>query len=305
MQGLYINQNGKAIPESEDLGLLARRPGIEVMLQQMDEGASVWLSPAASHEGMEFFYILSGCLRLCIPDEPKLLIPGDSFYTDWLEGDLRIEVVKATTILYITNKPLFDDLSDFQSNLKNLLRQVDSKDNSTYEHSMHVLDYSLKLATQLERCQRDIDDLCNAALFHDIGKCYVPDEILKKPEHLTDEEMHIMKKHPLDSAKLLEPIFGKRVAEIAKHHHEKLDGSGYPNGLKGDELSMESRIIAVADSFDAMTRARVYTKRCKSKLEALEELCSMTKQYDPDVCEALRKLYTAGELDNPQEQKEQ
>ena len=305
MQGLYINQSGKAIPESEDLGLLARRPGIEVMLQQMEEGASVWLSPASSHESVEFFYILSGCLRLCIPDEPKLLIPGDSFYTDWLEDNLRIEVVKSTTLLYITNKPMFENLSDYHTKLRNLIYQVDAKDMSTYEHSVHVLNYSLKLATRLERSQRDIDDLANAALFHDIGKCYVADEILKKPGQLTDEEMHIMKKHPLDSAKLLEPIFGKRVAEIAMHHHEKLDGSGYPYGLSGDQLSMESRIIAVADSFDAMTRARVYNKHCKTKLQALEELCSMTDQYDPDVCEALRKLYTAGELDEPEEQKGQ
>lgn len=299
MQGLYIVQSGKSFPDGSDLQLLAKRPGIEVMVQKMTEGANVWLSPSTTKESLEFFHVLYGSLSINLPDGPRILIPGDSFYTDWLEQSVQIDVLKPTTLLYVSTRPIFDDLCDVQDKLQKLLVQVNDKDHSTYVHSTHVLYYSLKLATRLERSQHDLDDLAQAALFHDVGKCYVPDDILKKPGFLSPDEMAVMKKHPLDSGRILEQVFGKKVAEIASHHHERLDGSGYPFGITKKEMSMESRIISVADSFDAMTSERIYNLRRKDKKSAVEELCSMPDQYDQVVCAALRELFETGELDNP------
>lgn len=297
MHGLYINH--LSAQTSADLGLLARRPGIEIMTQYMQANAVVWLSPSKTAETFEFFYVISGRIRLCLPEGKTELTVGGSFYADWLDSEVQIEVPVDSTLLYVTNKPLFDSLAGYQDNLKKLLIQVDAKDHSTYMHSRNVMRYSLKIANRLARDKSDIDDLVNAALFHDIGKCFTPDSILKKPDKLTDEEFFIMKKHPADSARLLGPIFGHRVAEIACAHHERLDGSGYPMGLKKDQLRMESRIICVADSFDAMTTPRIYCRTAKSKSEAANELLSMSDKYDTVVCAALKSLVENGQIDEP------
>lgn len=302
MNGLYIIQSGKSFPDGSDLQLLAKRPGIEVMVQKMTEGATVWLSPSRSRESMEFFHVLYGSISILLPEGNRILIAGDSFYTEWLEENVQIEVMQPTTLLYVSTSSLFDDLSNIQEKLQTHLLQINDKDHSTLVHSTHVLFYSLKLAIRLERSKSDIDNLSKAALFHDIGKCYVPDEILKKPDRLSSDEMIIMRKHPMDSGRVLEPLFGKKVAEIASHHHERLDGSGYPFGITKDDMSMESRIISIADCFDAMTSERIYNPRRKDKKSAVEELCSLPNLYDQVVCAALKDLLENGELDDPDEE---
>ena len=294
MRGLHLNVRGE---ENKELELLARRPGIELMRQTLVPGATAWISPSTDRETFEFFYVLSGSVRLLLEEGSKVLRTGESFYVQWLEDSIQIEVIEITELLYLSNQPLFDSLQSYQDNLRNLLIKINEKDDSTYRHSRNVMYYSALIAKRLDRNKRDIDDLVNAALFHDIGKCFIPDEILKKPDKLSDEEYFIMKKHPIDSAHLIKPIFGQHAADIAGSHHEKLDGSGYPFGLKRDEISMEGRIIAVADSFDAMTTKRIYNKEVKSKAAAVEELCKMKDKYDQIVCEALRDLFEKGELD--------
>ena len=294
MRGLYINTNSGI---TNDLGLLARRPGVEIMTQVLKADATVWLSPSQISGTFEFFYVLTGRIRLLTSEGAQDICVGGSFYADWLENEVQIAVPVDTTLLYVTNKPLFDTLSSYQDNLRRLLIQVNEKDHSTYNHSRNVMRYSVKIANRLARENSDIEDLVNASLFHDIGKCFTPDEILKKPARLTDEELFIMRKHPIDSARLLEPIFGHKVSEIAGSHHELLDGSGYPLGLKGNQLCMESRIICVADCFDAMTSKRVYCPIPKEKLAAVNELCSMPNKYDSVVCAALKALVEDGTID--------
>ena len=297
MRGLHVNPaTGNPSADTPDINLLARRPGVEIMYQQIDKGATVWLAPGSEPDTFEFFYVLSGMLKIMLPEGPVSVCSGGSFHVDWLTENISIEAESATNLLYVTNKPFFDDLSEFQDNLKDLMTQVDQKDHYTFHHSRNVLNFSLQVAKKLSREKSAIDALATASLFHDVGKCFVPDEILQKKGRLTQEEYDVIKRHPSDSAKLLEPCFGKRVAEIAESHHERLDGSGYPRGLKGDEISIEGRIIAVIDSFDTMTSRRVYTIRPKTFLEAAEELCSLSTLYDPDVCQALMELVKSGEI---------
>jgi HD-GYP domain-containing protein (c-di-GMP phosphodiesterase class II) len=132
----------------------------------------------------------------------------------------------------------------------------------------------------------DIENIRKAALLHDIGKISVPDHILMKPGKLSEEEMEVIKKHPANGAKIIEPVEPlKHATKIIKHHQECYNGTGYPEGLRGKEIPLGARIIAVADAFGAMTTDRPY-RRALSIGEAVKELkkCAGT-QFDPHLVE--------------------
>lgn len=131
-----------------------------------------------------------------------------------------------------------------------------------------------------------------AGLFHDIGKYYIPDSVLKKESSLTKEEFALMKSHPIRGLELVEEIKYKDIGKLVEQHHERINGSGYPYGLKGDEICLGAKIIAVADSFDAMTSDRPYRKGL-SKEEALKEIESLSGiHYDEKVIEAFKIVLT-------------
>ena len=301
MEGFFLNTGNSGPSASAGdtrLALLARRKDMEVMVQTLLENAVVWITPAEDRDTMEFFYVLSGELELIDGTEPKTIHAGDSFYADGLEDEVLLRVKQQSQLLYLTNKPLFDEVLGFQGNLDALMQQVDEKDNYTYQHSRNVLDYSLLLFQKLQP-EAKINDLSTAALFHDVGKCLIPDEILKKPGKLTATEFQQIMKHPTASARMLQSRFGSHIAEISRSHHERMDGSGYPFGLSGEEIPLEGRIIAVADSFDAMTSKRVYKDSSMSFEAAAEELCSLPNLYDQKVTAALRELVETGVISRP------
>lgn len=303
MEGFFLNHGNSgpsAVSGDTMLALLAQHHDMEVMVQTLQENAVVWISPAEDRDTLEFFYVLSGSLELMDGKDITLLTEGDSFYADGLEGEVFLRLKQPTKLLYVTNRSMFNDVLGFQGNLEELMHQVDDKDNYTYQHSRNVMDYALLLFQKLQPDGK-INDLMTAALFHDIGKCLIPDEILKKPGKLTALEFQQIMKHPTAGARMLQNRFGTRIAEIARSHHERTDGSGYPFGLRGDEIPLEGRIIAVADSFDAMTSKRVYKETCMTFEEAAAELCSLKKQYDPEVTNALRELVASGELSRRKE----
>ncbi|MCO4754309.1 MAG: HD-GYP domain-containing protein [Bacteriovoracaceae bacterium] len=165
---------------------------------------------------------------------------------------------------------------------RTILKALDAKDKYTYGHSMRVTYFSMVLGKELGMSDKDMYDLQLSALFHDIGKIGTPDAVLNKPTRLTDEEFKIMKKHPTESYEILKgfSVFEK-VARFAKHHHERYDGRGYPDGLKGEQIPLYSRIILIADTFDAMTSTRVYRKGLpyQTAFEELEEFSG--SQFDP------------------------
>lgn len=300
MEGFYINKDGSTLSAdtgNSKLSLLASCSDLEVMTQMIYPDSVVWITPASDKTTIEFFYVLSGSIIL-MPDSDSIeLQQGDSFYADGLLDDVLIKVNEPSKLLYITNKPLFDEVLSFQGDLESLMRRVDEKDNYTYQHSRNVMDYSLLLFRKL--CPNEpYHDITTAALFHDVGKCLVPDDILKKPGKLTDSEFRQMMKHPVNSGRLLINQFGEKIAEVARSHHERMDGSGYPFGLSGEEIPFESRIIAVADSFDAMTSRRIYRDYVKSFEEAADELYELEDLYDRKVSEALLELVRSGEINN-------
>jgi len=183
---------------------------------------------------------------------------------------------------------------------KTILKALDAKDHYTYGHSMRVTYFSLVVGKQLELTDTEMYDLQLSALFHDIGKIGTPDEVLNKPSRLTDEEFGIMKQHPSMSYEILKDfeVFEK-VARNAKHHHERYDGRGYPDQLKGEEIPLYARIILIADTFDAMTSTRVYRKGLPYDV-AFNELIEFSgSQFDPGLVKhfinGMRKEEAKGE----------
>ena len=179
-----------------------------------------------------------------------------------------------------------------------IARTVDAKDSMTSRHSQRVSEYSVLIARKLGFVEDEVDNIRNAALLHDIGKIGIPDAILNKPAKLTDEEYATMKKHATLGAEILKDFtLVEHAAEGAKYHHERYDGSGYPEGLKGEAIPLYGRIIAIADAFDAMTANRVYRKRLSFEqvMNELEE--GRGTQFDPVLLDKFLELLRDGDID--------
>jgi HD-GYP domain-containing protein (c-di-GMP phosphodiesterase class II) len=163
-----------------------------------------------------------------------------------------------------------------------LVSLIDLRDRYTGSHSSRVAAYSRSIAVRLGLDDHDIDSVVLAASLHDIGKIGVPDHVLLKQGKLSDEEFDWIKRHPEYGWMALRNVEGfEQESMMVLHHHERLDGFGYPAGLRGSQIPLGSRIIAVADSYDALTTDRPYRK-ARSKFAALDEIvrCSGT-QFDP------------------------
>ena len=172
-----------------------------------------------------------------------------------------------------------------------IAQAVDARDENTSHHSARVAEYSTLIAKELNFTENQLDSLLRTALLHDIGKIGIPDSILNKPSRLTDEEYFVMKTHVTKGAEILRHFtLLENVAEGALYHHERYDGKGYAHGLKGEEIPLNARIIALADAFDAMTANRVYRKQLDLDF-VLEEIkkCSGS-QFDPNLVEIFLKL---------------
>ncbi len=171
--------------------------------------------------------------------------------------------------------------------LRAIITSLEEKDSYTHGHSVRVAEYSVMIARELGYSEQQVREVEISALFHDIGKIGIPDHILAKPARLTPAEFEIMKSHPVRSAQIMEKISAlKDLIPGIRHHHERFDGHGYPDGLVGHEIPLYSRIILIADTFDAMTSTRPY-RLALDKEMAIRELqnCSGT-QFDTPLVEA-------------------
>ena len=179
-----------------------------------------------------------------------------------------------------------------------IARTVDAKDENTSQHSQRVSEYSVMIAEKLGYSKEDLEVLRKTALLHDIGKIAIPDRILNKAGRLTDEEYGVMKSHVLRGAEILKNFtFIEHVDEGALYHHERYDGKGYVNGLKGEEIPLNARIIGIADAFDAMTANRVYRKKLDLDF-VLEELRKgRGTQFDPRLVDTMLGLLEDGTID--------
>jgi putative nucleotidyltransferase with HDIG domain len=179
----------------------------------------------------------------------------------------------------------------YRSTLQALTAALETRDAETHGHSERVVTYSLRLGREYGLNPAEMKALEFGSLLHDIGKIGVPDAILRKPAKLTDEEWVRMREHPLHGQQILRDIkFLEGAARVVAQHHEKWDGSGYPLGLKGEEIDICARIFAVADAFDAITSDRVYRKGrpYEAATQELDEWVG--RQFDPKVVEAFHRV---------------
>jgi len=176
-------------------------------------------------------------------------------------------------------------------------RTIDAKDEYTNGHSIRVSHYSRLIAENMGMEQDEIENIYYIALLHDIGKIAIPDRILNKPGRLTEEEFKVMKSHTTRGAEILKGISTiPQIIEGAKSHHEKYDGSGYPEGLKGENIPLVARIICCADCFDAMASKRVYKEPFSLEVIIGEfERCSGT-QFDPQIAKVVIGMISTGKL---------
>jgi HD-GYP domain-containing protein (c-di-GMP phosphodiesterase class II) len=187
----------------------------------------------------------------------------------------------------------------FVGTVKALAAAIDGKDKYTRGHSERVSRISVAIGRRMNMPDEELETLRISALLHDIGKIAVDDAILKKPAALTEEEFEIMKTHPMKGYKIMSQIPAmKEFLPGMVMHHEMVNGKGYPHGLTGDQIPLQAKIVSVADTFDAMTIDRPYSKGMELQ-PALERLRSFVgTRYQSDVVEALVDACNAGEVAN-------
>ncbi len=216
---------------------------------------------------------------------------------EWLE---LLETLAGQAAIAIDNSQLFENMQRtnmelelaYDATIEGWSRAMDLRDEETEGHTQRVTEKTLLLARSLGLSDEEILHIRRGALLHDIGKIGVPDNILLKPGPLTEQEWEIMRKHPLFAYEMLRPIAYLRPSlDIPYLHHEKWDGTGYPLGLKGEQIPLAARIFALADVYDALTSDRPYRKAW-SKEDALEHIRSQSgKRFDPSLVEKFLQLF--------------
>jgi putative two-component system response regulator len=172
-----------------------------------------------------------------------------------------------------------------------LVNMIDAKDNYTIGHSVRVARYSREIAKRMGKSQQEIVDIYYSGLLHDIGKIGIPDKIISKSSELTDQEYEVIKRHPEIGANILKDMTEIPNASIGAHwHHERYDGKGYPDGLKGEEIPETARIIGVADAYDAMASKRSYRDVLPQNVIRKEIQKGRGVQFDPLITDIMLKM---------------
>lgn len=208
----------------------------------------------------------------------------------------RITIQNREFMIALEEKNRQNQQMTFQT-IMTIVNTIDAKDQYTKGHSQRVSDYSAALAKELGLPQEQVERIRYIALLHDIGKIGVPDNILNKPGRLTNEEFSLMKMHTIVGGEILKDIESVKDLDVgAKYHHERYDGRGYPEGLKGEEIPYIARLICVADAYDAMASNRIYRKHLTEETILQEiERCSGT-QFDPAMAKAFLNLVKENRL---------
>ena len=289
----YSNQTSEGYPVLHlgyaDVVLLGRWNGLSNALYSLHKKGSFWVHYDSEDAIVESYMLLNGVVEMEYEGRRHLLEIGEtidasryehiiSFYGK-TEADFLIEMSAESFEAGFFETQILQEDAD----------SIASFDGYTYMHCNRIKNYSIEVWRKLELPTESLSTLRWGAYFHDVGKRVVPLEILNKPGKLTAEEWRIMKSHTTEGAKIMREHTVKWLEDtafIVEQHHERYDGKGYPYGLKGDEIALESAIVSVVDAFDAMTTDRVY-KRTLSTQEAVKELENgKGTQFNPKVVDA-------------------
>jgi putative nucleotidyltransferase with HDIG domain len=203
-----------------------------------------------------------------------------------------VDAAKLFADLQLSNQEM---VSAYESTLEGWARALELRERETEGHSRRVVDLTVHLAEAMGIPAQDLDHLRRGALLHDIGKMGIPDAILHKPGSLTPLEWSVMRQHPQYAYDLLAPIaYLKPAASIPYCHHEKWDGTGYPRGLKGEEIPLPARIFAIVDVFDALSTDRPYRLAWAPERVRNYIIENRGRQFDPRVVDAFLELIARG-----------
>lgn len=282
--------------DSKKASYTNNRTGIEHVFSSNDfhigkyslpKGVFLYSTPTECEDLIKSYTVIEGALMEL--KSRDILISGDVFIVDFKEAVHTLYTLEET-FLIIHEQQSPNSIKSFletSSTMINMLSNIQAKDNYTKEHCERVYQLAKEMGLALKYHSKQIYNLNKASRFHDIGKVFIEDEILNKPTQLNVLEFERMKEHPLLCCEIILDKFDDEVYKIINQHHERLDGSGYPQGLKGDQIVEEAKILAICDSFDAMTTDRIY-KKGMTKEDAFKELESLSgKFYD----EALVRLF--------------
>lgn len=232
---------------------------------------------------------------LCVPMISKERVVG-VIYVDnriktgvFKKSDLQlIDAISYHAATAIENARLYGNLKNA---VRTLANAIEARDSYTRGHVERVSRYSLEIAKELNLPKMELNEIEISSILHDVGKIGIPDTILKKPSALTAEEREIMKNHTIQGKAIVEPIdLSSRIKAGILYHQEKFDGSGYPEGLKGTDIPLFARILAVADAYDAMRSDRPYRKRLPQEVAIAEMKKHTGAQFDPVVVEAFLRV---------------
>ena len=261
---------------------------LDVMMPKMD-GYEVCQRIKESAEGKLLPVVMVTALGQIADRVRGLEVGADDFIVKPIE---RVELVARVRSL-LRVRQLYDRLDDAQRTIFALARAVEAKDSPTEAHTERVGINARRLGEALGLPEETLDDLLWGGVIHDIGKIGVPDQILTKPGPLTPEEFEVMKLHVFTGEEIARPLRSAHdLLPIIRHHHERIDGEGYPDGLAGDKIPLTARIVAICDAFDAMISDRPY-RRGLSYAAALETLeRGSGTQWDGELVQIFKSLVT-------------
>ena len=325
-ENYYLQKDAPCVisPEKERLEIFPEvinysisNPFVSVYLEGVDEKPQI--IPQKSLTSFVYTHIEPGVYNFHIGilndkgtnvvEEAVYVFQKQSHFYDYLWFKFYLIIVAAIAIAWLTWYLTFNiqskriekqqkEIDDFKKQVRMvnetifaIANSVEARDKSTGRHSLRVADYSVLIAKEIGYSDVELENLHKIGLLHDIGKIGVPDSILNKPDKLTDYEYQIMKTHVDIGGEILKDFtLVPNVVEGAKYHHERFDGKGYPNGLKGEQIPLNARIIGIADAFDAMTANRVYRKAQNLSYVVDELKRCKGSQFDPVLVDVLLRL---------------
>src|SRR3990170_2344028 len=222
-----------------------------------------------------------------------LFILSNTLRDDYSTGDVRLlKTLSGQASVLITNDELYNNLKNFVVNfVKTMVSAIEAKDSYTRGHSERVHKISVMIATAMGLSKKEIENISWAAILHDVGKIGVSDEILTKPGRLTNEEYDIVKTHPEKGYLIMKHI--EHIQDALPgilYHQERYDGNGYPKGLKGKDIPLYARIIAIADTYDSITSSRAY-RACNTHINALKVINKISgTQLDSEIVRVFKEI---------------
>ena len=290
-QGIHIRRAGECLERATSLALevrlLSTSATAEVIEGTLRTGQRLTLAP--SEGALETYYILSG--ELSTP-EGQTLGAGDHIVVQSFGEVVTFAAQREVRFLFVSSVPQFHEIRGELCELRELAVEVELKDGYTSDHCRRIQHLSYATGQALGLSAEQLYRLDYGAYFHDVGKLEVPEEILQKPGKLTPEEWCVIKEHPRAGYNILKGTYLEAAGKIVEQHHERFDGSGYPYGLRGDDILTEAYIVAVADTFDAMTTDRPYRKALSAEVAFTEIRKYAGIHYPVEVVEAFFRAVT-------------